>query len=70
MFSQNLEEKDERTVAEILRDMQEESDGIAETVVRLRQLLGGIISDSVNSIVFNSFNSNLSQYTLDVVIYS
>ncbi len=38
----NLEEKDERTVAEILEDMQEESDGIAETVVRLRQLLGGI----------------------------
>lgn len=38
----DLEEKDERTVAEILRDMQEESDGIAETVVRLRQLLGGI----------------------------
>lgn len=38
----DLEEKDERTVAEILEDMQEESDGIAETVVRLRQLLGGI----------------------------
>ena len=38
----DLEEKDERTVAEILQDMQEESDGIAETVVRLRQLLGGI----------------------------
>lgn len=38
----DLEEKDERTVAEILEDMQEESDAIAETVVRLRQLLGGI----------------------------
>lgn len=38
----DLEEKDERTVAEILEDMQEESDGIAETVGRLRQLLGGI----------------------------
>ena len=38
----DLEEKDERTVAEILEDMQEESDGIAETVVRLKQLLGGI----------------------------
>ena len=38
----DLEEKDERTVTEILEDMQEESDGIAETVGRLRQLLGGI----------------------------
>ena len=38
----DLEEKDERTVAEILEDMQVESDGIAEAVVMLKQLLGGI----------------------------
>ena len=38
----DLEEKDERTVAEILEDMQEESDGIAEAVERLKILLGGI----------------------------
>lgn len=38
----DLEEKDERTVAEILEDMQEQSDGIAETVVKLKQLLGEI----------------------------
>ena len=38
----DLEEKDERTVAEILRDMQEESDSIAAAVERLQTLLGGI----------------------------
>ena len=39
---QDLEEKDERTVAEVLEDMQAESDGIAEAVAQLKQLLGGI----------------------------
>ena len=38
----NLEEKDERTIAEVLDDMQAESDGIAEAVSRLKELLGGI----------------------------
>lgn len=38
----NFEEKDERTVLEILEDMQAETDGIVETVSRLKQLLGGI----------------------------
>ena len=38
----NLEEKDERTIAEVLDDMQAESDGIAEAVTRLKELLGGI----------------------------
>lgn len=38
----DLEEKDERTVTEILEDMQEESDGIAAAVGRLQILLGGI----------------------------
>ena len=38
----DLEEKDERTVAEILDDMQAESDGIAEAVEKLKTLLGGI----------------------------
>lgn len=38
----DLEEKDERTVAEVLEDMQAESDGIAEAVAMLKQLLGGI----------------------------
>lgn len=38
----DLEEKDERTVAEVLEDMQAESDGIAEAIVQLKQLLGGI----------------------------
>lgn len=38
----DLEEKDERTVQEVLDDMQEESDGIAEAVSRLKELLGGI----------------------------
>ena len=38
----DLEEKDERTVAEVLEDMQKESDGIAEAVTRLKQLLGGV----------------------------
>lgn len=38
----DLEEKDERTIAEVLEDMQAESDGIAEAVTRLKELLGGI----------------------------
>lgn len=38
----NFEEKDERTVLEILEDIQAETDGIVETVSRLKQLLGGI----------------------------
>lgn len=38
----DLEEKDERTVTEILEDMQGESDGIAAAVGRLQILLGGI----------------------------
>lgn len=38
----DLEEKDERTIAEVLSDMQEESDGIAEAVTKLKELLGGI----------------------------
>ena len=38
----DLEKKDERTVAEVLEDMQAESDGIAEAVAQLKQLLGGI----------------------------
>jgi type I restriction enzyme M protein len=38
----DLEEKDERTIAEVLDDMQAESDGIAEAVGKLKELLGGI----------------------------
>lgn len=38
----DLEEKDERTVAEVLEDMQAESDGIAEAVTKLKRLLGGL----------------------------
>ena len=38
----NLEESDERTVGEILDEMQEEADGIAEAVARLKEMLGGI----------------------------
>ena len=38
----DLEEKDERTVQEVLNDMQAESDGIAEAVTKLKELLGGI----------------------------
>ena len=38
----DLEEKDERTIAEVLEDMKAESDGIAEAVGMLKQLLGGI----------------------------
>lgn len=38
----DLEEKDERTIAEVLEDMQAESDGIAEAVTLLKELLGGI----------------------------
>lgn len=38
----DLEEKDERTVQEVLNDMQAESDGIAEAVAKLKKLLGGI----------------------------
>lgn len=38
----NLEENDDRTVGEILNEMQEEADGIAEAVARLKEMLGGI----------------------------
>lgn len=38
----DLEEKDERTVQEVLDDMQTESDGIAEAVAKLKELLGGV----------------------------
>ena len=38
----DLEEKDERTVQEVLNDMQAESDGIAEAVSKLKELLGDI----------------------------
>ena len=38
----DLEEKDERTVKEVLDDMQAESDGIAAAVSKLKELLGGI----------------------------
>ena len=38
----DLEEKDERTVQEVLDDMQAESEGIAVAVTKLRGLLGGI----------------------------
>ena len=38
----DLEEKDERTVQEVLNDMQAESDGIAEAVTKLKELLGGV----------------------------
>ena len=38
----DLEEKDERTVQEVLDDMQAESDGIAEAVVKLKELLRGV----------------------------
>lgn len=38
----DLEEKDERTVQEVLDDIQAESDGIAEAVAKLKELLGGV----------------------------
>jgi type I restriction enzyme M protein len=38
----DLEEKDKRTIAEVLDDMQAEADGIAEAVAKLKELLGGI----------------------------
>lgn len=38
----HLEESDDRTVSEILNEMQEEADGIAEAVARLKEMLGGI----------------------------
>lgn len=38
----DFDEKDERTIQEVLNDMQEESDGISETVFMLKELLGGI----------------------------
>ena len=38
----DLEEKDERTVQEVLDDMQAESDGIVEAVAKLKELLGGV----------------------------
>ena len=38
----DLEEKDERTIKQVLDDMQTESDGIAEAVSKLKELLGDI----------------------------
>ena len=38
----DLEEKDERTIKQVLDDMQAESDGIAEAVAKLKELLGDI----------------------------
>lgn len=38
----HLEESDDRTVGEILDEMQEEADGIADAVTRLKKMLGGI----------------------------
>lgn len=38
----DLEEKDERSIKEVLDDMQAESDGIAEAVAKLKELLGDI----------------------------
>lgn len=38
----DLDEKDERTIAEVLSDMQEEADGITDMVAQLKVLLGGI----------------------------
>lgn len=38
----DLEKKDERTIAEVLEDMKVESDGIAEAVSKLKNMLGGI----------------------------
>ena len=35
-------EEDERSVSEILDEMQEESDAIANAVARLKELLGGV----------------------------
>ena len=38
----DLEEKDERTIAEVLNDMQSAADEIAEAVAQLKQMLGGL----------------------------
>lgn len=38
----DLEEKDERSIAEVLDDMQTESDSIAEAIASIKELLGGI----------------------------
>ena len=38
----DLEEKDERTISEVLSDMKKESDEIAATVKKLQELLGGV----------------------------
>lgn len=38
----DLEEKDERTIKQVIDDMQAESDGIAEAVAKLKELLGDI----------------------------
>lgn len=38
----DLDEKDDRTVKQVLGDMQAESDGIAEAVAKLKELLGDI----------------------------
>ena len=39
----DLEEKDERTISEVLDDLQSESDDIATAVAQLKDLLGGLI---------------------------
>lgn len=38
----DLEEKDDRTISEVLQDLQSESDSIAEAVEMLNELLGGL----------------------------
>ena len=38
----DLEEKDERTVQEVLNDMEAEANGITEAVAKLKELLGGV----------------------------
>ncbi len=38
----DLEVKDERTVQEVLNDMQAESDGISDAVSKLKEILGGV----------------------------
>lgn len=38
----DLEERDERTVAEVLEDLQNEADSIGDVVALLKQLLGGV----------------------------
>ena len=40
----DLTEEDERTIDEVLADMQEEAEGIVDAVLKLKELLGGIES--------------------------